>query len=355
MKEKFPYDDNIKIKSEEMVWKLYNDNDEFDLGLTNKQIGQKTDEKFNITWYQYDSERVRNVVRKFRKIDINEKADEILEAYKPLESTDITINKKKILVLNDIHIPFIRDDVFDIIKKHKDEIKAIVFGGDILDCEEISSFPAIEKYPIEQELIDGITFFKHVRSIVGKDVKIILVDGNHEARWKRFIAQQHAQQMYKFINPNVLEMLRDGLTLYENGERKVYEGVPDLIVMNSWYVNINKEIIVCHPFNFSKIEIKNAKNAIEYFISRHEEFSTMIVAHNHHQAECSNYLGRYGIETGCMCQPFEYAEGRTSGKPQDYGYFIVGLDDNGHVDKNECKLYKLDCEDIFGEKSQINI
>jgi hypothetical protein len=359
LKENFPYGNDIKDESEKLLWKLYSDNIEFDLGLSYREIGQKVDEKFDIEWYQYDSERVRNVKRKFEKVHIDNKSKEIIKNLENFEAKSNDVIKlsikNKILIVNDVHFPFNRDDVLDVIEKHKDEIRVLILGGDILDCWEISSFSNIGDYPIEKELVYALDMLHKIKSLLPDYVKIILINGNHEQRWKTFIAKQHVKGFYKFIDPNVLQMLKKGFTLYENGEEKVYKGVNDLLIINNWYVNINNELIVCHPRNFSRTEVRNAKMAIEYFISIGEEFSTLIVAHNHHQSEVSNYLGKYGVESGCMCLPFDYSEARTSSRPQDYGYFLAVFDSEGNIDRNLSRLYKLEGNLEKSNNSKIDI
>lgn len=324
-------------------------------GSNYRKIARDTNFVFQTNYW--DSERVRDVIRKYKKKQLNIATNNQL---KNLETKNPTVKIKsilrnKVLLLSDLHIPFHRKELFDIIRKHKDEIKAIVFVGDILDCFEISKFTSINNYPIENELIDAINIFKTIREIVGSEVELILIYGNHDQRWRKYIANMHQKKLYKFINPNILEMLKVGFTLYENGKETKYEGIPDLKIINSWYVNLNNELICCHPNNCSRVEIKNAKMAIEHFISRGEVFSTVAVAHNHHQAQSPNYLGKYAIETGCMCQPFEYSDGFTSTRPQDNGYALIAFDENGKVDKNASKVYVLDNGSQIDEKAHINI
>jgi predicted phosphodiesterase len=319
-----------------------------------RQIANMTNEKFNTEYW--DSERVRDVIRKHRKKINRQNADNLLTELEN-KSPKYRLNSKrnKILNLSDLHIPFQRADVLDIVRKHKNEIKAIICAGDVLDMFEISVYPSLKQYPVEQELINAIDIFREIREIVGDEVEIILFYGNHDNRWRKYIANMHQKKLYKFINPNVLEMIKSGFTLYEDGVETHYEGVKDIKVINSWYVNINNELICCHPNNFSRVEVKNAKTAIEHFISAGEQFSTVIVAHNHHQGEIPNYLGKYGIESGCMCLPFDYADGNTSTKPQDYGYVLVAFDENGKTDKNETRLYKLGSTNNKKDESQIRL
>ncbi len=243
---------------------------------------------------------------------------------------------KSVLVINDLHIPFQRNDIFTIIKKYK-KLDAIIFGGDIIDCKSISSFPNLDDISIEYEIEKAIEFFKEIRKIVGRSTKLIVIKGNHESRWERYISKMHDKKLYKFINPNILEMLRDGMTLYENNEMKVIEGDKDIIVINNWYINFNG-VIICHPINFYAQPTKNATMAIQYFLDK-EIFDALICAHNHHQSMCY-YYGKWAIESGCMCKEMDYINGKTSSTNQDYGYVQLIFDDD-KISINDSKIYKL--------------
>ena len=246
---------------------------------------------------------------------------------------------KSILILNDLHIPFHRNDILSIIQSYHEygDLNTIIFGGDIIDCKSISSFPDLDDITIEQEIETAINFFKKVREIVGDSTKIICIKGNHEVRWDRYISKMHDKALYKFINPNILEMLRDGMTLYCNGEMKFIEGDPKLEIVNNWYINYER-IIVCHPTNFYTQATKNATTAVQYFIDK-EDFDVLICAHNHHQAMCYS-KGKWAIESGCCCKPMDYTNGKTTSTDQDYG-FVYLVVKNGKVMINDSIIYRL--------------
>ena len=48
-------------------------------------------------------------------------------------------SKIKCLIMNDIHLPFERDDVLEIIRENRN-VDYIIIGGDLIDCESCSSF-----------------------------------------------------------------------------------------------------------------------------------------------------------------------------------------------------------------------
>ena len=39
-----------------------------------------------------------------------------------------------------LHLPFERNDILEIVNKHKNEIDTLVIGGDLIDCQSISFF-----------------------------------------------------------------------------------------------------------------------------------------------------------------------------------------------------------------------
>ncbi len=138
---------------------------------------------------------------------------------------------KSIMIINDLHLPFERGDVLDIISKHKNEITTLVIGGDLMDCKSISKFHQIKTLTIEEELIYTYNFLKKVRKILDNDQNIIIINGNHEERWYRDICNLSEKDMQKFVNPNLLDMVVDGFTIYKDGEKKRYEGIEGIIYM----------------------------------------------------------------------------------------------------------------------------
>ena len=76
---------------------------------------------------------------------------------------------KSVMVINDIHLPFEREDVLEIINKHKNEINTLVIGGDLLDCQSISFFPKVKTMTLEDELIYGYEFLKKIRKMLDNE------------------------------------------------------------------------------------------------------------------------------------------------------------------------------------------
>ena len=106
------------------------------------------------------------------------------EAFLEMDKALKSDNKfdKSIMIINDIHAPYERADVLDIIMKHKDEITTLVIGGDFMDCESISSFPKINRMTLLDELVYAYKLLEKIRKILDNGQKIILINGNHEER-----------------------------------------------------------------------------------------------------------------------------------------------------------------------------
>lgn len=263
---------------------------------------------------------------------------------------------KSVMFINDIHSPFEREDLLEIISKHANEITTLVIGGDLMDCESISSFPKINRISLVEELIYTYDLLKSIRKILNKDQEIVIINGNHEERLKTMICKMHEKDLQKFINPNILEMFVDGFTIYDNGKKIKYEGIKGIRYIPHWYANIDDKIIISHPKDFSAVDGKMCEKVSEHFLNKHEKFEILIFAHTHKysQMKVSRRQGVFVVENGCLCQPHEYSDtGKLGYTPQDYCYTIVKYNDNEKIDLNNIKVYQL--EEIKSKQEEYKI
>ena len=112
--------------------------------------------------------------------------------------TDIT--SSRIGVISDAHWPFhdLRQDndgnfygayltAIEWLKEQK--IGTLILNGDMLDCFNLSSHEKIErKRSWKWELDVSRAMIKHLREFFGDKVRIVYREGNHEERFKRYIA-----------------------------------------------------------------------------------------------------------------------------------------------------------------------
>nr|WP_286674832.1 MULTISPECIES: metallophosphoesterase [unclassified Clostridium] len=249
------------------------------------------------------------------------------------------------MFINDIHSPYEREDLLSIISKHANEITTLVIGGDLMDCESISSFPKISRMSLLNELLYTYNLLKKIRKILNRDQNIIIINGNHEERLRTMICKMHEKDLQKFINPNILEMLVDGFTIYEDNKKVKYEGIEGITYIPHWYANIDDKIIISHPKDFSAVDGKMCEKVSEHFLNKHENFEVLVFAHTHKysQMKVSRRQGVFVVENGCLCKPHDYSDtGKLGFTPQDYCYTIIKYNNDEKINLNNIKVYQLD-------------
>lgn len=245
---------------------------------------------------------------------------------------------EKVLVLSDLHIPYHRDDVLEIVRKHKDEITTLVLGGDILDCHGISSFATLEPRPLVDEMAACHKILKQIQDII-PDARKILIKGNHELRYEKYLCKA-TSELNKLHSDNILKEIVKGFEHNDrqNGKVIIYNKL-DYEVVDSWYCQVN-DMIVCHPLNFSRVGAKTAQMSLDYFVEQGVDFNCCLVAHTHKCSSTWKY-GKYAVEIGAMCKPQEYAnKGRLTYTQQLCGYHLATFRD-GKYDVNESRNYLL--------------
>lgn len=251
-------------------------------------------------------------------------------------------NISKKLIIADLHCPHVREDIFDIIATHADEIDEIIFNGDIVDCAEISRYDHLTALPLHDEMIYTHNLLSVIDALTPNAKKTIVL-GNHELRWRRYLDKTNTK-----LNPlhslNIMKEIVNGFSIYDhkkNVEVK-YRPLNRFTVLDSWYTQIH-DLIVCHPISFSKVSGRTAWNSCEFFANKGMDFTAVVTAHTHKQAMI-RYKGKHGYESGGLCKPMPYAdEGNLGYTPQNDGYFLAVFRD-GKLDINESRLYSLEPE-----------
>lgn len=252
---------------------------------------------------------------------------------------------EKVLVLSDIHAPFHREEeIIDIVKKHRDEISAILIVGDLVDCEPISIFPNTNKRRLIHEMIITYRFLKRLDRLT-HNIPKYLIYGNHEVRFKRYLADQ-ANQLLELHGDNILEQIVDGFTYYDREKKRkyIYPALStNFQIVDKWFYQYH-DLVVAHPKNFSKIALRTATNAVEFFIKRGLIFTACFIGHTHKWGNTVHY-GKWCGELGCLCNPMPYADdGNINYSPQEYGYLLATFVD-GEIDVNQSQHYRLAFKD----------
>jgi predicted phosphodiesterase len=329
----------LMIEQKNYIINLTHIMDLTDLENKNRYLANLVNKEFDTDYW--DSERVRDVFQKYNKKQ-NRKIFNNIKIPKVEQPQNLILKNKKIMVTADWHFPFHREDLIENITKHKDEICALIVGGDAFNNDSLSRFLSIGKQTFEEEIIEFYNFVKLIRDILPSHVKMIFIRGNHCLRLFKAIAAMQEKGLQKFINPEVLAMLSDGFTIYENGKKIDYLPINNLTYIRHWFCNINNELIICHPEENSKTQVKTAVNAVDYFLKRNEQFEVAVTAHTHKYGSTTEY-NKWAIQIGCCCKPQKYSDtGKFGYTPQDYNYIIFEFDENGKINKNQSKIYMLD-------------
>lgn len=325
-------------EQKQFIININKDNSYIERDGKNRRIAELTNQKFNTDYW--DSERVRDVIRKNRKRENKQSLDNIKIPQTEKPQT-LNLKNKKIMVTADWHFPYHREDLIANITRHKDEIVALVVGGDAFNNDSLSRFLGIGKKTFEEEIVEFYNFVNEIRNILPPQVKMIFLRGNHELRLYKAIASMQEKGLQKFINAELLSMLSEGFTIYQEGRKIVYKPIENLIYIPHWFCNINN-VIICHPEENSKVNVKTAVEAVKYFLKREENFNTLVCTHTHKYGNTIEN-GKWAIQIGASCRPMKYADtGKFGYSPQDYNYIIFDFDENGKIDRNASKIYMLD-------------
>ena len=252
----------------------------------------------------------------------------------------------EVLIMNDIHLPYNRDDVLTEIEKNNN-VDYIIIGGDLIDCESCS-FWAKWKHPnVTEELILAHKFLNEVNEIINPlKTKIICIRGNHEYRYTREIMNMKEDQLKNLLNPNLLSMLENGFKFYEDGEEITYKPIENFTYINEWYAKLFNNLIVAHPTDFSVVDGKICERAAEYFLNEgigdKEDIIVFGHTHKHSAMNVNRRQGVYTIENSCMCKPMDYANtGKLKFTPQNYGYTVLKFKEGKKINKNDIKTVYL--------------
>lgn len=132
----------------------------------------------------------------------------------------------RILLLNDIHLPFedrtSLKNAFEIGKKYQPQ--TIILGGDVIDFFSISKFISNPKERnLKQELEHTKSFLINLRKIFPYPIRILYKQGNHDFRWRKYLwtnAEQLSDlddfQLENILNLTSLkiEMVDEGNAIY---------------------------------------------------------------------------------------------------------------------------------------------
>lgn len=266
------------------------------------------------------------------KLGINK----VIPEYKTKES-----KKKKVMIINDIHVPYQHEKLLDEIKKHKN-IDYLVIGGDLIDCESCSSFQMLERPTLEEELVAAHEFIQEINKII--NAEIICIKGNHEERLEREICKMQNKGLQRLLDSQLLRMLEEGFKFNIGTKRKKYKAIENFKYIDKWYARLFDNLVICHPKDFSNVPAKIAEKSAEYFLNRGiiEKDDIIFIGHTHKfsQIVSTRRQDVFVVENGCSCKPMDYSDrGNLNYGNQVNCYTIVEFEEGGKIDRNDIKTY----------------
>lgn len=249
--------------------------------------------------------------------------------------------KKKVMIINDVHVPYQHDGLLDEIRKHKD-MDYLVIGGDLIDCESCSSFQMLERPTLEEELVAAHEFIQEINKII--DAEIICIKGNHEERLEREICKMQNKGLQRLLDSQLLRMLEEGFKFNIGTKRKQYKAIENFKYIDKWYARLFDNLVICHPKDFSNVPAKIAEKSAEYFLNRGiiEKDDIIFIGHTHKfsQIVSTRRQDVFVVENGCSCKPMDYSDrGNLNYGNQVNCYTIVEFEEGGKIDRNDIKTY----------------
>ena len=254
----------------------------------------------------------------------------------------------RILSISDLHIPF--NVPIETFKDYVGIVDVLVLNGDIEDCQSCSKFSKKYRIPVVDEMVATRQYIIDLIKMI-KPKKVIIVKGNHEHRLGRYLSDKLNEDLLNLMPDSPMDLIiNDG---FKNRDRlnktetwyapltEVFNGEVEISYTGEWYRKVGKTIFV-HPMSYSSGMLKTTEKAVEYFLRKDRDFSSIVMAHTHK-------LGQYiqgnihMYEQGCCCDinKLDYADGYLT-IPAQKGFIYVCQNADGELMSDKTKLVRID-------------
>lgn len=238
-------------------------------------------------------------------------------------------SKRKILVISDIHLPFVDEEKLQKAVDLNRTADMVVIAGDLLDGYSISRWRKELDVPFQQEIDHGLRFLEYLANTFPW---VRIIHGNHDDR---------AMKMIRDALPPALLFLVDSDPL--NFITRPFENVE---YVDNWYTQIG-DCVIAHQERSSSYEGRPAVLLSDFFETKGwqrrlgmDEIRTYITGHTH-QVAATYKEDRKFIEVGCMAKIMNYAlDSKAVMRPPLNG-FVTLIQNDGLSDFNETREYIL--------------
>jgi predicted phosphodiesterase len=255
----------------------------------------------------------------------------------------------RILSLSDLHIPF--NLPLETFRDYVGITDILVLNGDIEDCQSTSKFSKKYRVPIVDEMVMTRQYIIDLIKMI-KPKKVIIVKGNHEHRLGRYLSDRLNEDLMNLMPDTPMDLIvNDGFknkdrfnkteTWYSPLTEVFKDENVEISYTGEWYRKVGKTLFV-HPMSYSSGMLKTTEKAVEYFLRKDRDFSSIVLAHTHK-------LGQYVqgniemYEQGCCCDvsKLDYGDGYLTIPPQK-GFIYVCQNADGELISDKTKLVRID-------------
>lgn len=254
---------------------------------------------------------------------------------------------ERILFLSDFHYPYQLDA--GVAAEYAGRVDTLVLNGDLVDMYSISSFDKTHRQNPIDEIVGCRQYIIDLINIL-HPARVIATYGNHEMRFKNYLAKHIDVDMLGFFPETPLDMIfTHGFRRYDNLSKTsvwyepletVYDEGVHIIYEGNWHGKIGRTIFA-HPLSYSSGMLKTAQKAVEYFFRTDRDFDTVVMAHTH---RLGSYIqGNIHIyEQGAFCKvdKMSYADGKLT-LPQQKGMLYLCQDKDGNIMPDKTKLIEI--------------
>jgi predicted phosphodiesterase len=255
----------------------------------------------------------------------------------------MTKQSTKIVWICDLHVPFHKTkEIMNIFYQHNGA-DYLVVGGDLLDCHSLSVFPKHKHVSLEHEYQLA---YELITKAAGYFSKVILIGGNHEARFDRNVKMNAPIDSRFLLGKPLLQRIADREKLIEG--TIITQNFPKNISTittergeTQWYYQIGKTLFA-HPEKYTKASGSVALATYEFFIRKNIRDLDCVVVGHVHRLNCLYHPDVLLIEGGSLCQEMSYTWHPKIRYPsQTNGYAVLYQKADGSIDKKKTRVIPL--------------
>lgn len=311
---------------------------EINKDLTDSDIAGILNEEFQLT---LTSDAVHGkLYRECDKIRVSETV--LLPTYEKFKSqihdnsrintlTELVLaGKKKILVLSDLHIPYMNKDALNLTLNLNAAADVVVIS-EIMDLGSQSSFAATDNIPLELEVEETL---KLLELLSTRFPLVIVIEANHDYRLARKALK---------VLPTEFSLLVEETNLMQ----LLVRPFKNVVFVPNWWVQI-EDAIICHASKTSTVSMKVIGDLDMFFKDHHHDlglrmpYRVLVQGHTHQLGVLAKPDLKL-FESGMLCSIRSWYQKIPSRTCWITGFVVVEMQDGKSL-LNKCREYMLPSE-----------